>query len=173
MRDEILWRTLYDQNCTELYDIAEKVKSEGTGATQYWTEIATSASAGSEPAKAKIEELLGRKIESLNDIYDVTRVCRALSSLPDLVEDAHIAKMLVGTDASHSADQYLANHIAEIRRLKGMTQKELSKKSGIPLVTLQKLEHYPERALGAQYNTILRLAKALDVTTEELVNVIA
>lgn len=172
MRDEILWRTLYDNGCAELYDLAEKVKEEGVGATRYWTEIATSASAGSKPAREKIEELLGRKVENLGDIYDVTRVCRALTSLPDMMEEGHIAKSLVGSDASHSADQYLANHIAEIRRLKGMTQKDLARKSGVTLTTLQKLEHYPERALGAQYSTILRLAKAMDVHAEELVDVV-
>lgn len=60
------------------------------------------------------------------------------------------------------------NPIGHYRRLRGLSQEQLSKKAGISLGNLRKLENGQRKIMCAQLNTILPLARALGVTVEEL-----
>mgnify|MGYP004593326195 FL=1 len=61
--------------------------------------------------------------------------------------------------------------IKEARLKAGLTQEELAMKSGVKLSTLQKLERGVNSMNGATAETVLRLARALGVTVEDLVTI--
>ncbi len=61
--------------------------------------------------------------------------------------------------------------IKEARIKAGLTQEELAMKSGVKLSTLQKLERGVNSMNGATAETVLRLARALGVTVEDLVTI--
>ena len=61
--------------------------------------------------------------------------------------------------------------IKEARLNAGLTQEELAIKSGVKLSTLQKLERGVNSVNGATAETVLRLARALGVSIDELVKI--
>ena len=61
--------------------------------------------------------------------------------------------------------------IKEARLNAGVTQEELAIKSGVKLSTLQKLERGVNSINGATAETVLRLARALGVSIDELVKI--
>ncbi|HIS61020.1 MAG TPA: helix-turn-helix transcriptional regulator [Candidatus Scybalomonas excrementigallinarum] len=62
------------------------------------------------------------------------------------------------------------SNLKKIRIRKQMTQKELAQKSGVPLKNIGNYEQL-RRDLGrARVDIVMSLAKALDVTVEELIN---
>lgn len=60
--------------------------------------------------------------------------------------------------------------LGDIRRAAGLSQQELSEKSGVKLTTLQKLESGVNDIMGAKVGTVLALARALGTTVEDLVD---
>ena len=60
----------------------------------------------------------------------------------------------------------MANRIKEIRKSKGMTQEELSERSGVSRVMISLLETDQERTTTT--TTLLKLARALGVTVDEI-----
>ena len=57
-----------------------------------------------------------------------------------------------------------------LRRAAGLSQSDLSFKSGVKLVTLQKLESGQNNIQNARVSVVLPLAKALGTTVENLVS---
>jgi transcriptional regulator with XRE-family HTH domain len=60
------------------------------------------------------------------------------------------------------------NIIGDARRAAGLTQTQLAEKAGIKIGTIRKLESGERSIMKAQLDTILPLARALNVTVEEL-----
>ncbi len=60
----------------------------------------------------------------------------------------------------------MGSKLREYRKMKSMTQEELSSKSGVSRKTISDLEGGRERNTTTQ--TLLRLAKALDSTVDEI-----
>lgn len=60
--------------------------------------------------------------------------------------------------------------LGDLRRAAGLSQQELSEKSGVKITTLQKLESGTNDLMGAKVGTVLALAKALETTVEDLVS---
>jgi transcriptional regulator with XRE-family HTH domain len=56
------------------------------------------------------------------------------------------------------------------RKEKGLTQQQLSEISGVKIVTIQKLENGTNNILGAKTETTYKLATALGVTIEDLID---
>lgn len=56
--------------------------------------------------------------------------------------------------------------IKEMRDAKGMTQEELSEKSGVSRVTISALENGTERNTTSK--TLVKIAKALDCTVDQI-----
>ena len=61
------------------------------------------------------------------------------------------------------------NKLQQFRKEKGLTQQELSTLSGIQLNTIKALEQGISSLLNAKALTIMALAKALEITMEELI----
>ena len=59
--------------------------------------------------------------------------------------------------------------LGDLRRAAGLSQQDLSTKSGVKIATLQKLESGANDLMGAKVSTVLALAKALETTVEDLV----
>ena len=59
--------------------------------------------------------------------------------------------------------------LGDLRRAAGLSQQDLSIKSGVKIVTIQKLESGANDLMGAKVGTVLALARALETTVEELV----
>ena len=64
----------------------------------------------------------------------------------------------------------MAYNLGDLRRERGMSQWDLSMLSGVKLSALQCLEQGRNDIRGARADTVLRLARALGVTAEELVD---
>lgn len=62
----------------------------------------------------------------------------------------------------------LDTKLQRFRVATGMTQQQLAIKANMNLVTLQKLETGVNKINGARAETVLKLAKALNTTVEEL-----
>lgn len=60
------------------------------------------------------------------------------------------------------------NPIGHFRRLRGMTQRQLSDASGVSFGALLKLENGQRKIMSAQLATVLQLTQALGITAEEL-----
>lgn len=58
------------------------------------------------------------------------------------------------------------NNLPEIRKAKGLTQKELAEKSGVSRVTIANIER--GAVTNLKISTMLSLANALGVTVEEI-----
>lgn len=63
------------------------------------------------------------------------------------------------------------NRLKQIREQKGLSQKELAKLSGVKLATVQKLDGGVNNVNKAQGETLYKLAKVLDVSMEDLIDV--
>lgn len=152
--------------------LEEKIKAMGAGAPIRLITIATSASVGNVEAKAEIARLIDRPVESQLDYWDVMTACTNLMTKGQL--GAMEADAMMSLKASHNptrdADAYLSNRLGYLRRNAGLTQQQLSQKSGVPLTTLQKLENGTNRVLGCRTEIALKLSNALGITIEELVS---
>jgi len=62
------------------------------------------------------------------------------------------------------------NKLKEIREQKGLLQRELSDLSGVKLATVQKLDGSFNNINKAQAETLYRLAKVLEVSMEDLID---
>ncbi len=60
----------------------------------------------------------------------------------------------------------LSNRLRRIRRSKDLTQQELAKQAGISYVTISRVESGDSKKVYVE--TVMRLAKALDVSADEL-----
>lgn len=151
-------------------ELMAKIKAEGIGAGEKWMTIAGSAMAGNKAAKAECARLLGRDVENMGDYWQIMSAARETMTDGEMAMVAGEAQqaLTAGKNAINDADEYLANRLGTLRREHGLTQQELSRRSGVGLSTLQKLENGANRLLGARTEIVLRLAKALDVTVETL-----
>lgn len=61
-------------------------------------------------------------------------------------------------------------NVQELRREKGMTQQELADASGVKISTLQKIERMRSMPMGTSVEVALRLARALGVSVEDIVD---
>lgn len=61
--------------------------------------------------------------------------------------------------------------VQELRKEKGMTQFDLAVASGVKLSTLQKIERVPSIPLGTSVEVVVRLARTLGVSVEDLVKI--
>ena len=59
--------------------------------------------------------------------------------------------------------------LGDLRRAAGLSQQDLSIKSGVKISTLQKLESGANDLMGAKVGIVLALARALETTVEDLV----
>lgn len=151
-------------------ELMEKIKAEGIGAGKKWMTIAGSAMAGNQAAKEECARLLNRDVESMGDYWQIMSAARENMTLGEMAMAAGEAQQTLnaGKSAANEADAYLANRLGALRRERGLTQQQLSVKSGVGLSTLQKLENGANRLLGARTEIVLKIAKALDVTVETL-----
>lgn len=60
--------------------------------------------------------------------------------------------------------------LGDLRRAAGLSQQDLSIKSGVKISTLQKLESGANDLMGAKVGIVLALARALETTVEDLVS---
>ena len=58
-------------------------------------------------------------------------------------------------------------NLAEIRKLRGITQNALAVKAGLTVTTISRLEH---EHTGARFDTAVKIAKALNVNVEALID---
>ena len=156
----------------ERNELKAKIEAQGIGAPTRWIELATSAMAGNKAAKAECAELLGREVKTMLDLYNIQSAAFDVATPGERrrSESSAIRALNTGHSAKNDANAYLANRLGSIRREKGMTQKGLAKKAGIALVTLQKLENGSNILLHARTETTVALAKALEISVEELIN---
>lgn len=153
-------------------ELIEIIKADGVGAGKKWMTVAGSATAGNKAAKAECARLLGREVETMGDYWQIMSAAREVMTPGEMAQVAGEAQqeLNAGKSAADDADAYLANHLGALRRERGLTQQQLSVKSGVGLSTLQKLENGANRLLGARTEIVLKIAKALGVTIEELTN---
>ena len=161
----------YKAHTKEVQRIAEIIKSFGAGAPTKYAEIATSAFAGNANAKAEIERLIGRPVETMLDVYEVLSAAYDVMAPTEASANHNRAEQRLSVlhDPKHDADAYLANKLGNLRREAGLTQTELSKRSGVNLSTLQKLENGTNRILGARTDINIKIAAALNTTIDNLI----
>lgn len=149
----------------------ERITNAGIGAPQRFMTMAESAMAGNADAKAEIESFFAIKITSMRDLYAVMNAAAELMTKAEIARAGDEAEqaLAVGHDPLHNADAYLANRLKSLRKAAGLTQDELARKSGVVLSALQKYENGSTRLLGARAENVLRIAKALGVTVEDLI----
>lgn len=152
-------------------ELMSKIRAEGIGSGKKWMTMAGSAMAGNKTAQAECARLLGRDVESIGDYWQIMSAASEIMTPGEMsmVAGEAAQALAAGKSAANDADAYLANRLGALRRERGMTQQQLAIKSGVGISTLQKLENGANRLLGARTEIVLRIAKTLDVTVEELV----
>lgn len=154
--------------------IAEKITQMGAGAATKWNTIAVSAMAGNEQAKAacfELAEVADTDERSMLIYYNIMSAAVNCMTYGERMQGADECEQALNAlhNPQNDANKYLGNRLASLRKSAGMTQKELSKKSGVTLITLQKLENGANNLLRARTETTLALASALNVSVAELV----
>lgn len=61
--------------------------------------------------------------------------------------------------------------VQALRKAQGMTQEQLAQKSGVKLSTLQKIERAGDMPPGTSVESAVKLARALGVTVEDIVQI--
>lgn len=161
----------YEANKAERKAIADKIAEQGAGAAVRWNQLATSAMAGNAAAKAACAELLGHPVKNMLDLFNIQYAsgdCMTRGE-DEAMYTQGMRDLMAGHDVADDAAPYLANRLAVYRKSAGLTQKELAERAGMPVVTLQKLENGVNSILRARTETTAALAKALNITVEELI----
>lgn len=60
------------------------------------------------------------------------------------------------------------SNLQDVRTRRGLTQKQLAEKSGVPLAMVQKYEQKVKNINNAQVTTVLNLAQALKVAPRDI-----
>ena len=161
----------YNQQMEERNRLIEKIKAEGTGAGAKWETIATAAMAGHAGAKAEAEKMLGRKVRSLADYWELQSAAYATMTYGERQQpyaDA-VQELEAGVcTAPRDAESYIANPLQQARKAAGLTQRELAEQTGIPLTLIQKLENGKREIAKVNVGYALKIARALDTTAEAL-----
>lgn len=162
----------YKESLALRAEIKEKILAEGQGAPEKWVVTVTSAMSGNQKAKAACEELIGRPIESMLDLWNIQSAAYDAASKGEqaLLNAQAEQNAKAMHDTTNDANAYLANRLASLRKAAGLTQKELAHKANMPIVTIQKLENGANKLLRARTETTLALSRALGITVEELTN---
>lgn len=58
--------------------------------------------------------------------------------------------------------------LKKLRRMQGLTQKQLAEKANLNFMTIKNMEEKDYDPLKSKYGTLLAVAKALNITLEEL-----
>lgn len=151
--------------------LAEKIKAEGEGAGIKWETIATAAMANHPAARAEAERMLGHKITSLLDLYDLQSAARMAMSYGEQLQADAVAVQDANAgvcSASKAADNYMANPLANARRAAKLTQKQLAEATQIPVTLIRKLENGTRDMLRVNVDYAMRIATALNMTVEQL-----
>ena len=163
----------YKQQMEERNRLIEKIKAEGTGAGAKWETIATAAMAGHPAAKTEAERMLGRKVKSMADYWEMQSAAYAAmtygerqQSHADAIQDLEAGVCT----ATRDADSYIANPLQRARKAAGPTQKQLAETTGIPLTLICKLENGTREMAKVNVDYALRIARALGTTAEALFN---
>lgn len=163
----------YKQQMEERNRLIEKIKAEGTGAGAKWETIATAAMAGHPGAKTEAERMLGRKVKSMADYWELQSAAYAAmtygerhQSHADAIQDLEAGVCTAPRDA----ESYIANPLQRARKAAGLTQKELAEQTGIPLTLIQKLENGTREMAKVNVGYALKIARALGTTAEALFN---
>lgn len=153
--------------------LTEKIRAEGTGAGAKWETIATAAMTGHLGAKTEAERMLGRKVKSMADYWELQSAAYAAmtygerqQSHADAMQDLEAGVCTAPRDA----ESYIANPLQRARKAAGLTQKELAEQTGIPLTLIQKLENGTREMAKVNVGYALKIARALGTTAEALFN---
>ena len=150
-------------------EILTKIKDEGAGAGNKWTHIAAAAMAGDATCKALCAQLIGEPISNLGQLWLITLAASDTMENGELGEMANEARTELNAGKIAKADEYVQNKLASIRKERGLTQKELAAKAGIPLLMCQRYENGAKSFLKANAIYTVRIARALGVSVEDLV----
>ena len=163
----------YKQQMEERNRLIEKIKAEGTGAGAKWETIATAAMTGHLGAKSEAERMLGRKVKSMADYWEMQSAAYAAmtygerhQSHADAIQDLEAGVCTAPRDA----ESYIANPLQRARKAAGLTQKQLAEITGIPLTLIQKLENGTREMAKVNVGYALKIARALGTTAEALFN---
>lgn len=161
----------YDIMQQEVARLAELIRQDGPGAGMRWTQISGGAMAGDEAAKTECAQLLGRRIGSQLDLFNIMRAAMEAATHGERHEIADSAAQSVNVmaDPARQARDYLANRLGSLRRERGLSQSQMARISGVPITTIQKLENGTNAIMGAKTDTTVRLARALGITVEDLI----
>ncbi len=161
----------YTQQMEARARLTEKIKAEGVGAGAKWETIATAAMTGHPGAKAEAEKMLGRKVKSMADYWELQSAAYAAmtygkreKSYADAMQDLEAGVCTAPRDA----ESYIANPLRGARKAAGLTQRELAEQTGIPLTLIQKLENGKRELAKVNVAYAIRIARALDTTAEAL-----
>lgn len=161
----------YKQQMEERNRLIEKIKAEGTGAGAKWETIATAAMTGHLGAKTEAERMLGHKVKSMADYWELQSAAYAAmtygerqKSYADAVQDLEAGVCTAPRDA----ESYIANPLQQARKAAGLTQKQLAEITGIPLTLIQKLENGTREMAKVNVGYALKIARALGTTAEAL-----
>lgn len=163
----------YKQQMEERNRLIEKIKAEGTGAGAKWETIATAAMTGHLGAKSEAERMLGRKVKSMADYWEMQSAAYAAmtygerhQSHADAIQDLEAGVCTAPRDA----ESYIANPLQRARKAAGLTQKQLAETTGIPLTLICKLENGTREMAKVNVGYALKIARALGTTAEALFN---
>lgn len=162
----------FDAYQLERERLAAVIASDGVGAGTKWAAIAMSAMSGNEDAMKEIERLIGRKPTKLTDVQVVMSAADDAQTKGERAASYDQAEqMLRAKSSAHNmANEYLSNRLGTLRRQSGMTQEALALQAGVLLSSLQKYENGKVSLLSARADTVLKIARALDVTVEDLLS---
>ena len=150
-------------------EILTRINGEGAGAGNKWMHIASAAMAGDATCKELCAQLIGEPVTNLGQLFNVQCAARDAMTSGELGSMADMAREELNAGKIAKADEYVQNKLASIRKQRGLTQKELAAKAGIPLLMCQRYENGAKSFLKANAIYTVRIARALGVSVEDLV----
>lgn len=169
----------YAAHCAFEKELTEKIRDQGAGAGKKWMDIATAAMQNNEKAWKLCKELMGRPFKNMNDYMAIQSAAYECMEQGERIESYNEAERALNAMAMSDGpapaslgvniDGYIANRLSEMRKTKGLTQKELATKAGIPLIMYQRYENGTKSFVRANTIYTTRIARALGVTVEQLI----
>ena len=122
-------------------------------------------------AKRELAELTGWEIKTSADVWRVMgAVEAAVPAHWPRYDEARTMQRMRGTIIAPPREGDVISSLARVRRCKGLTQAQLAEKAGMPQQTISRLERGGREIGNVRADTLMRLAEALGVKIEELLD---
>lgn len=151
--------------------IAKMIKRAGPADLSRWYDLVELAM-GDKAIKNSLSDELGITFETAADLYEtMLMVYRAMPTRQQDSEDMKVKQRAEYMPPLYPPKAKYKSPFAQLRLSVGLTQKELAEKANMPYQRIQKIEYGEIKIANITAVNAVAIARALGITTEELLEI--